>query len=46
MIYVNSVPEKEGYEIDNGLLEMKRDVNLKLVFYLADDEDKIRHVFF
>jgi hypothetical protein len=45
MIYVISVPENEGYEIDN-LLEMKRDINLKLVFYLGDDENKIRQVFF
>jgi hypothetical protein len=45
MIYVICVPEKEGYEIDNGLLEMKRDINLKLVFYLLDDDNKIRQVF-
>jgi hypothetical protein len=38
-----SVPENEGYEIDN-LLEMKRDINLKLVFYLGDDDNKIRQV--
>jgi hypothetical protein len=45
MIYIISVPEDEGYEIDN-LLEMKRDVNLKLVSYLVDDENKIRQVFY
>jgi hypothetical protein len=39
------VPQNEGYEIMNGLLKMKRDVNLKLVFYLSDDDDKIRQVF-
>jgi hypothetical protein len=40
------VPKDEGYEIVNGLLDMKRDINLKLVFYLADDENKIKQVFF
>jgi hypothetical protein len=40
-----TVPDKKKYEINNGLLKMKRDVNLKLVFYLADDENKIRQVF-
>jgi hypothetical protein len=38
------VPQKEGYEIKKGLLEMKRDINLKLVFYLSDDDNKIRQV--
>jgi hypothetical protein len=37
------VPKNEGYEIENGLLDMKRDVNLKLVAFL--NEDKIRQVF-
>jgi hypothetical protein len=41
--YIISVPENEGYEIDN-LLEMKRDINLKLVFYFGDDDNKIRQV--
>jgi hypothetical protein len=41
-----AVPNNEEYEIENGLLDMKRDVNLKLVFYLADDENKIRQVFY
>jgi TolA-binding protein len=36
------VPESEGYEIRNGLLEMKRDINLKLIYYL--DENKIKQV--
>jgi hypothetical protein len=40
------VPKDEGYEIKKGLLEMKRDINLKLVFYLGDDDNKIRQVFF
>jgi hypothetical protein len=39
------VPQNKGYEIVNGLLEMKRDVNLKLIFYLTDDENEIRQVF-
>jgi hypothetical protein len=34
----------ESYEIENGLPEMKRDINLKLVYYL--DENQIREVFF
>jgi hypothetical protein len=38
------VPEIEGYEIVNGLLEMKRDVNLKLIYYL--DKKRIIEVFF
>jgi hypothetical protein len=46
MIYVISVPKKKGYEIEKGLLEMKRDINLKLIFYLADDENKIRQAYF
>jgi hypothetical protein len=46
MNYVISVPENEGYEIDNGLPEMKRDINLKLVFYLLDDDNKVRQVFY
>jgi hypothetical protein len=40
-----SVPNNKGYEVLNGLTNMKRDVNLKLVFYLLDDENKIRQVF-
>jgi hypothetical protein len=40
------VPENGRYEIVNGLLKMKRDLNLKLVFYLRDDDNKIRQVFF
>jgi hypothetical protein len=46
MIFIIFVPENEGYEIKNGLLKMKRDINLKLVLYLADDENKIRQVFY
>jgi predicted nucleic acid-binding Zn-ribbon protein len=38
------VPEKEGYEILNGLLGMKRDINLKLTEHL--DDEKIRQVLF
>jgi hypothetical protein len=38
------VPENEGYEIMNGLPNMRRDINLKLIFYLFDD-NKIRQVF-
>jgi septal ring factor EnvC (AmiA/AmiB activator) len=38
------VPEIGEFEIKNGLPEMKRDINLKLVYYL--DENKIREVFF
>jgi hypothetical protein len=38
------VPEKEGYEILNGLFGMKRDFNLKLTEHL--DDDKIREVLF
>jgi predicted nucleic acid-binding Zn-ribbon protein len=38
------VPEEEGYEILNGLLGMKRDINLKLTEHLNDD--KIRQVLF
>jgi hypothetical protein len=37
-----SVPENEGYEIVNGLPNMKRDINLKLVYYL--NENKIKQV--
>jgi hypothetical protein len=40
------VPQNEGYEIINGLLDMKRDIKLKLVFYLVDDDNKIRQVFY
>jgi type III secretory pathway component EscV len=36
------VPENEGYEISNGLLGMKRDINLKLTDKL--DDDKIKQV--
>jgi hypothetical protein len=39
-----SVPENEGYEIENGLPDMKRDINLKLVYYL--NENQIRQVFY
>jgi hypothetical protein len=39
------VPNNKGYEIINGLPNMNRDVNLKLVFYLTDD-NKIRQVFY
>jgi hypothetical protein len=39
------VPENEGYEIENGLPDMMRDINLKLVFYLGDDDNKIKQVF-
>jgi hypothetical protein len=38
------VPKDEGYEIENGLPNMKRDINLKLVAFLNDD--KIKQVFF
>jgi predicted RNase H-like nuclease (RuvC/YqgF family) len=41
---INVVGESEGFEIENGLSGMKRDINLKLVEHL--DEDKIRQVFF
>jgi hypothetical protein len=44
LTYTISVPENEGYEIENGLPDMKRDINLKLVYYL--DESKIRQVFY
>jgi hypothetical protein len=37
-------PEKEGYEILNGLLGMKRDINLKLTEHL--DDEQIRQVLF
>jgi predicted nuclease with TOPRIM domain len=37
------VPENEGYEILNGIPEMKRDVNLKLVAFL--NNDKVRQVY-
>jgi predicted nuclease with TOPRIM domain len=42
--YIIPVPEKEGYEILNGFLGMKRDINLELTEYL--DDDKIRQVLF
>jgi hypothetical protein len=37
------VPEKEGYEIENGLLGVKRDINIKTTEYLNDK--KIKQVF-
>jgi predicted nucleic acid-binding Zn-ribbon protein len=37
------VPENEGYEISNGIPNMKRDINLKLVVFLNDD--KVRQVY-
>jgi predicted nucleic acid-binding Zn-ribbon protein len=40
---INPVREIKGYEVENGLPGMKRDINLKLVKHL--DEDKIREVF-
>jgi seryl-tRNA synthetase len=46
-IYIRNgipVPEGKGYEILNGLLGMKRDINLKLTEHL--DNDKIRQVLF
>jgi seryl-tRNA synthetase len=46
-IYIGNgipVPEKEGYEILNGLLGMKRDINLKLTEHL--DDERIRQVLF
>jgi chromosome segregation ATPase len=36
------VLENERYEIENGLLGMKRDINLKIAEYLTDD--KVRQV--
>jgi chromosome segregation ATPase len=36
--------ESEGYEIANGLLGMKRDINIKTTEYL--DDEKIKQVFF
>jgi DNA repair exonuclease SbcCD ATPase subunit len=38
------IPENEGYEILNGIPNMKRDINLKLVGFLNDD--KVRKVYF
>jgi hypothetical protein len=38
------VPELGGFEIENGLPNMKRDINLKLVGFLNDD--KVRQVYF
>jgi DNA repair exonuclease SbcCD ATPase subunit len=39
------VPEETGkYEISNGILGMKRDINLKLILYLYND--KIQQVYF
>jgi hypothetical protein len=46
-IYIRNgipVPEEGGYEILNGFLGMKRDINLKLTEHL--DNDKIRQVLF
>jgi predicted PilT family ATPase len=46
-IYVENgipVPENEGYEISNGLLGMKRDLNLILTGHLSEEE--IRQVFY
>jgi hypothetical protein len=40
--YVIIVPDSEEYKIDN-ILKMKRDVNLKLIYYL--NENKIKQVF-
>jgi uncharacterized coiled-coil DUF342 family protein len=40
------VPRFGGFEILKGLPDMKRDINLKLVFYLGDDDKKIRQVFY
>jgi predicted nucleic acid-binding Zn-ribbon protein len=37
------VPENEGYEILNGIPNMKRDINLKLVGFL--NIDKVRQVY-
>jgi hypothetical protein len=38
------VPDSKDFNITDGLLGMKRDLNLKLVKHLSDD--KIRQVFF
>jgi predicted Zn-dependent peptidase len=37
------VPENGGYEIENGLLGMKQDINIKTTEYLNDE--KIKQVF-
>jgi SMC interacting uncharacterized protein involved in chromosome segregation len=37
------VPENGGFEISNGLLGMKRDINMKLTDYMT--EEQIRQVF-
>jgi chromosome segregation ATPase len=39
-----AVPEELGYEISNGLLGMKRDINIKLTDHMT--EQQIRQVFF
>jgi hypothetical protein len=44
MKLIDVVGECEGYEMENGLLGMKRDINNKLTFFLNDE--KIREVLF
>jgi chromosome segregation ATPase len=38
LMYINPVGECEGHEVENGLLGMKRDINMKVTDYLSDAE--------